>query len=489
VGDFIAALDKARPTVVTSFGNPYLLEQFPGIGTYMIAWGAQDIAQQAAVRALMGESAITGKLPIMLPPNVPIGTGIVREQVAAKAVSAGSDALPLARPEEAGFDPARLARVDQLLQEAVSSGAVPGAVIAVGRKGKLVRLAGYGRLDTRPGFGSATDSSVYDLASLTKVVGTTTAAMLLVEEGKLALDAPLSRYLPEFTGEGREKVTIHQLLTHTAGLPAFGPLWQENKGRGAYLEALSQVKLERAPGTREVYSDYGIILLGLAIERITQTSLDRFLETRVFAPLGMRETGFNPRAWKGAAGAITSRVAGTDPALPGEAAILARIAPTEIDTIFRKTHLHGAVHDENAYAIGGVSGHAGLFSSARDLARFAQMLLGQGALGSTRILRPETVRTFTARQSEGSSRALGWDTPSKGSSAGDYFSARSFGHTGFTGTSIWIDPEQDLFVVLLTNRVNPTRANQKHVPLRRAVHDAVAQAIADATIMERQVGP
>jgi CubicO group peptidase (beta-lactamase class C family) len=182
---------------------------------------------------------------------------------------------------------------------------------------------------------------------------------------------------------------------------------------------------------------------------------------------------------------LAGKAAPIDPDLLGSPTTLARIAPTEIDSIFRNTHIHGEVHDENAYAIGGVAGHAGLFGSARDIASFAQLLLNGGTLGGTRLLRPETVEYFTTRQPGRTSRAIGWDTPSGRSSAGDYFSARSFGHTGFTGTSIWIDPERDLFVVLLTNRVNPTRANQRHIALRRAVHDAAQQAIIDTPITAR----
>jgi CubicO group peptidase (beta-lactamase class C family) len=441
------------------------------------------VAQVAAARALLGESPISGTLPIAIPPDHPVGSGISRggettvssnkSAAPAGAAVARPDpapaGLPLASPREVGMDPIGLARLDGILEDAVRTRAIPGAALAVGRHGKLVRLQGYGRLDPRPGFGMVTDSSIYDLASLTKVIGTTTAVMLLVEAGQLDLDAPLARYLPEWRGSAvKEEVTVHQLLTHSAGLPAFGPLWKEHRGREAYLQQIAGLDLEYQPGTKEVYSDYGMILLGLMIERIAGRPLDLFLAERVFEPLGMRETGFNPTA-------------------------LARIAPTEIDTLFRKTHIHGEVHDENAYAIGGVAGHAGLFSSARDLARFAQLLLDGGAYGTTpdgapggsRLLRAETIRDFATRQPGRTSRAIGWDTPSGNSSAGEYFSAGSFGHTGFTGTSIWIDPERDVFVVLLTNRVNPSRANQRHIALRRAVHDAVQQAITDVPVSRR----
>jgi beta-glucosidase-like glycosyl hydrolase/CubicO group peptidase (beta-lactamase class C family) len=497
VAKFVSAVAAKRPTVVTSFGNPYILSQFPGVGTYAVAWGPAAVAQTAAARAIAGEIPFAGKLPISLPPDHPLGSGIPMENT-----------LRFARPEEVGMDSEALAKVDRLLTDAVTGGAIPGAALAVGRHGRLVRLQGYGRLDPRPGFGPVTDSTLYDLASLTKVIGTTSAAILLVDEGKLDLDAPVSRYLPEWTGGGgKERVTIRHLLTHTSGLPAYGPLWQELRGREAYLRRIAAMGLEAPPGQRMVYSDYGLILLGLIIERLADRPLDEFLEARVFGPLGMRDTRYDPlgeAAAEAARGIVAKGAGGPGAANAGDrggdalasvsarpaekaasAELLARIAPTEIDSVFRMKHIHGAVHDENAYAIGGVSGHAGLFSSARDLAVFAQMVLNGGSYGGVRIFNANTLRRFTARQDSRSSRALGWDTPSKGSSAGDYFSARSFGHTGFTGTSIWIDPERDVFVVLLTNRVNPTRANQAHVALRRAVHDAVQQAIVDQPVVKR----
>lgn len=407
--------------------------------------------------------------------------------------------LPLADPGDVGLDAAALARVDQLIEGAIESGITPGASLAIGRRGRLVRLRGYGRLDTRPGYAAVSDSSIYDVASLTKVVGTTTAAMILFEEGRFDLDATVAEYLPElnagYLGAG---VTVRQLLLHTAGLPPFIPLWREYAGRDAYLHQIAQVEPTYEPGSKMVYSDLGMILVGLMIERISGQTLDAFLQERLFGPLGMTETGFNPRAWKIDPGTDrfpikalppTDPGDGIEPPLParadttGDPAILARIAPTEVDTVFRMTHLHAVVHDENAYAIGGVAGHAGLFSSARDLALFAQLLLDGGTWrdvgGEVRqVISPETIRTFTTPV-EPYGRTLGWDTPANNSSIGSYFSPASFGHTGFTGTSIWIDPEREIFVVLLTNRVNPTRANSRHVALRREVHDAIRGSIVD----------
>jgi CubicO group peptidase (beta-lactamase class C family) len=371
---------------------------------------------------------------------------------------------------------AGLARVDSVIEAAIADSAAPGAALAVGRHGRLVRLRGYGRLDWDPDAPAVNDSSIYDMASVSKVVGLTTALMIVTQEGEVDLDAPVVTYLPWFDGGGKGSVTVRQLLLHRGGLPAWLPFWQEARGREGYERLIARIELVYPPGDSTVYSDIGFITMGFLVEEVTGESLDTFLQQRVFGPLGMGDTGYNP-----------------DPRLKP------RIALTEIDTVFRHEHIHGVVHDENAYALGGVSGHAGLFSSARDLAIYAQMMLNGGVMdwcpeGKTecsaaddpvRVLEASTVARFTARQDSLSRRGLGWDKPNGNASSGDYLTYEAFGHTGFTGTSIWMDPGLDLFVVLLTNRVNPTRANQQHIPLRRAVHDAVAQAITDVSVRKR----
>jgi CubicO group peptidase (beta-lactamase class C family) len=371
-------------------------------------------------------------------------------------------ATPLVSPATAGMNENLTRYLDLLLDSAVSAGVAPGAVLAVGRHGNLVHLQGYGRLDTDPSSPAASPRTVYDLASLTKVVGTTTAAMILEEEGRLDLDRPIREYLPELDSPEKAAITSRMLLTHEAGFEAFAALYQDFRGRDQYLEQINLRPLRRPPGTQTEYSDWDLILLQMIIERISGTTLDHFLQQRVFGPLDMVDTGFNPSA--------TSR---------------GRIAPTEIQE-FRGGKVHGEVHDENAWALGGVAGHAGLFSTAPDLAIFAQMMLNGGEIGGQRILRPETVARWTSRQARGSTRALGWDTPSSRGSAGRYFSARSFGHTGFTGTSMWMDPEKGLYVVLLTNRVNPTRENTGVGTLRSAVADVVQEAVADAPVRQRE---
>ncbi|WP_420633740.1 glycoside hydrolase family 3 N-terminal domain-containing protein [Candidatus Palauibacter sp.] len=466
---------SGRTAVLLSFGSPYLLTSIPHAKAYLLAWGGGEASQQAAARALLG-APISGRLPISLPPLHALGDGLNRglESVHASSFQPGE-----VLPEEVGMDGDSLSRVDRLIEAAIRDGATPGAALVVGRGNRLVRLRGYGRLDwaaTAPPVG---DSSLYDLASLTKVIATTTAAMQLVDQGDLSLDTRIGEHLPEWSEGWKSEVTVRHLLTHQGGLPPFRPFWRTLEGEDEYREAIAALEPVHEPGEETVYSDIGFMTLGFFIEEITGQSFDYYLYESLFRPLGMRDTWFNP---------------------PNS--LHGRVAPTEMDTVYRDRHVVGEVHDENAHALGGVAGHAGLFSDARDLARFAAWILGAaregrglpsiarptrttGALRLTASLdspSPDIVAQFTARADAsegGSSRALGWDTPSGRSSAGRYFGDGAFGHTGFTGTSIWVEPELDLFVVLLTNRVNPTRANQKHIELRRAVQDAVATSIRD----------
>jgi len=365
-----------------------------------------------------------------------------------------------AAPDAVGMNPALRPRLDSIVEQALLEGAGSGAAVAVARYGRLVHQKGYGRTQTGPAGAPVTDSTLFDLASLTKVVATTTAAMILEEEGRLQLDRPVAFYLPELSDSAKTGITVRMLFTHRGGMEAGAPLYTTLRGREQYLDAINRRPLRYLPGTQSIYSDWDLVLAQLVIERITGATLDRFVTERVFQPLGMRDTGFAPLH------------------VP-----LTRVAATSTDRT-RGGLIHGEVHDPNAWALGGVAGHAGLFSSARDLAVFAQMLLNGGEYGGARILRPETLARWTAPQDPGSSRALGWDTPSGESSAGRYFGARSFGHTGFTGTSLWVDPERGLFVILLTNRVHPSGESQRHVSLRRAVADAVQNAVLDAPLTD-----
>ena len=369
--------------------------------------------------------------------------------------------LTTASPAALGFDTVRLAATVTYLRAAAESGAFPGAVLAVGRHGRLALVAAvghYGVGDRRP----VEPTTLYDLASLTKVVGLTTACMLLVDQGKLALDAPVQRYVPAFRGLDKERVTVRQLLTHSSGLPAWRPLYREAPNRAAAIALVDTTPLISPPGERFTYSDLGAIVLMQVVEAVTGQPFDQFLEAAVFGPMGMTATRFLPPPdWR------------------------RNIAPTEHDTTFRFRLLQGEVHDANAARLDGVSGHAGLFSNALDLARFAAMLLNGGAWDELQLVRSETVAQFVERQNlpPGSSRALGWDTPSEprdsGSSAGMRLSPRSFGHTGFTGTSMWMDPDHDLFIILLTNRVNMPHSPTAIRHVRPRVADLVMEALTD----------
>jgi CubicO group peptidase (beta-lactamase class C family) len=377
--------------------------------------------------------------------------------------------LRTARPQDVGFRADAMDEVDRVVEGAIAERAFPGAVLAVGRDGALVHLRSFGRLVFDEDAPPVSADTVYDLASLTKVLATTTTAMILVDEGRLDPTKRVSDFVPSVRGGARDAVTVERLLTHSSGLPAHLPLYQEIQGKEAYLERICATELAYVPGSRSVYSDLGVILLGEILERVAGEPLDAFSRRRIFEPLGMRDTRFTP---------------GPD--------LVARIAPTEVDP-WRGRLLRGEVHDENAQALGGIAPHAGLFGTAPDLARFAQMLLNGGVFEQNRIVSRAVVDRFTRRSGTvpGSTRALGFDTPvpsdkaprssipgtSAYSSAGSLWSARSFGHTGFTGTSLWIDPERHLFVVLLTNRVHPTRANDAIRAVRAQVADAIAHGL------------
>ena len=405
-----------------------------------------------------------GSAPVAIAPApAPVPAPAPAPAIVARVHLAPVEALLDASPESVGMDSLLPARLDSIVRTGIAEGAAPGAVVAVGRYGRIVHMRGYGTLDYAPAAPPADASSLYDLASLTKVVATTTLAMILEEEGRLDLSRTARSYLPEFDAPDKAAITIRMLLTHSGGLEAGAPLYTQHRGRAAYLAQINARPLKSVPGTATVYSDWDMVVLQAVIERITGAPLDQLAADRIFRPLGMRDTRFTPNV--------------------ADTALLRRIAPTAIDST-RGGLLHGVVHDGNAWAIGGVSGHAGLFSSARELSIFSQMLLNGGTYDGARILSPTTVARWTTRQDHASSRALGWDTPAPAASAGRYFSPRSFGHTGFTGTSIWIDPERGVFAVLLMNRVNSHGASTRHVQMRRDLADAVQASIADAPLVD-----
>jgi CubicO group peptidase (beta-lactamase class C family) len=366
--------------------------------------------------------------------------------------------LPSKSPAAVGMSATRLSKIDQVIARAIRAGGFPGGVVVVGRRGASVWEKGFGNLAWSGKSPVVPASSIYDLASLTKVVATTTALMILYDEGKIALDAPASRYLPEFSGGLKDEITIKQLLEHRSGLPAGRELWRIARSPDEARQATIETALECEPGRCMIYSDVGADILGFIIEKVSGERLDVFVQKRVFDPLAMRETYFRPH-WT----------------------LRDRIAPTDL-TPPRGYPLRGEVHDENAFALGGVAGHAGLFSTASDLAVFAQMMLNGGELNGVRIVADSTVALFTARTNSPGTRALGWDTCGHDGSCGKYLSERSYGHTGYTGTSLWIDPDRELFVVLLTNRVHAARARRPSkviADVRADLADAAALAVRD----------
>jgi len=356
----------------------------------------------------------------------------------------------------------QLVPASRTVDSAIAAGAAPGAVLAVSVGGRHFEHA-MGQLavdDPRPPDGR----TIYDLASLTKVIALTTLAMMAVDEQRIALDSPVVYYLPEFArGRGeKSQVRLRDLLLHDSGLPPdpVPPLWKHpGSRRDGLVEALG-ANLDTVPGARMVYSDLGAITLATIIERQYGKRIDELFAERVAQPLGLTRMRFRPpREWR------------------------EEIASTEVEVVPGRptTALRGEVHDENAWRLDGVSGHAGLFGDADDLLRFGEWVLA-GSLGRSypgALQPPSDLSMWTVRQNqpEGSSRALGWDTPSENSSAGSYTSARSFGHTGYTGTSLWIDPTRDIVIVLLTNRVNPTRDTPKFGMMRAVVADAVIRSL------------
>jgi CubicO group peptidase (beta-lactamase class C family) len=358
-------------------------------------------------------------------------------------------------PELSGFRPDGLAAAAAVIDAAVRDRVFPGAVLAIGKDDALVQLRGFGALTYDQDASPVVEETIYDLASVTKVVATTTMAMLLVDEGRLDVAWPVSRLVPEWRGGAKDGVTIAQLLAHTSGLPGWRPLFNDTAGRAAYVQRINGLDLEYVPGTQSVYSDLGFIVLGAALEEAAGEPLDVFVTRRILEPLGMTATAYRPPAeWR------------------------TRIAPTEDDP-WRGRVVHGEVHDENACAMGGVAGHAGLFGTAGDLARFASMIAQGGTWNGRVFVGAETLERFaTPCGVPGSSYALGWDMPSReGSSAGRLFSRRSIGHLGYAGTSLWIDRERRLFLILLSNRVHPSRSNDAIRRVRPALADAVIEAL------------
>jgi CubicO group peptidase (beta-lactamase class C family) len=368
--------------------------------------------------------------------------------------------------------------VSDAMGEAVSKGLFPGAVLLVHHRKQVLQEA-YGYASLVPQQTQMTQDTLFDLASLTKAVATTTAIMCLVADRQISLNDPVSRFIPDFLSQDRQDITLFHLLTHSSGLPEWRPFYrevsrltQEQSGvrnivgsKSLLYELIHQEPLVYPTGSKSLYSDLGFILLGEIIEKVTQKSLDEFCEEKIFVPLKMRDTFFLPLYTERQIQITKTR----------------RIASTE-NCPWRGRVLRGEVQDENAHVMGGVAGHAGLFGTAEDLCTFLKAMLK--SLQSQNGFLPQSMaKVFVTRQSRipDTCWALGWTTPSEPSTSGQFFSARSFGHLGFTGTSVWVDPDADLIVILLTNRVHPSRENDQIRLFRPFIHDLIYQATVEKT--------
>lgn len=341
--------------------------------------------------------------------------------------------------------PQSFAEVDGLVAQGIDRGLYPGAVVVIGRRDSLLYARGYGHYTWQPGSSVPNpDSTFWDIASITKVVGTASAVMRLVDAGRLDLDAPVRRYLPRFSGGLKDQVTVRMLLDHTSGLRSYAPLFKHARSRERAVELLYTERPNRRPGDLAVYSDLNAIFLGLVVESVSQLPLDRFVTREVFEPLGLDHTTYRPGP-----------------------AIRRRSMPT---ALWRGHPIQGQVNDPNAAILGGAAGHAGIFTTGVDLARYAQVWLRGGAGPTGQWVSPSTIKRFLTRGTNSGPRLLGWDTPElnndEPSLYGTLISDAAYGHTGFTGTEIWIDPTRDLFLVFLTNRTFDPRARNAHHGLR-----------------------
>ncbi len=443
--DFIKEVLKFKKRVVLmSLGNPYILKDFSKSRTYICSYGSPAVSQKAMMDAVLGRNKIEGKLPVSIPDTkYKIGWGVEKHSNGLYFQNGETDTNYV------------FTKVDSLMNNAVANSVFPGAVLLIGQRGKVIYEKSFGHFTYSQKSKKMTTSAIFDLASISKVVGTTTAAMMLVDAGKLDLDDKVIKYLPKFNNHRKGVITIRNLLMHNAGFVPWKPFYKKYKTAAQVINDIMNTDLEYKPGTETKYSDLSMITLQQVIQKISGKSLDKFLNQKLFKRLGMKRTMYNPPA-----------------------KYRRDCVPTEKDNYWRMMTMKGKVHDETAYLLNGVAGHAGLFSTAEDLAKFMYMMLNGGKYGNKKFLESTTIAEWTKRQAEESSRGLGWDTKSEDyASCGNLFSKNSFGHTGFTGTSVWADKNRELFVILLTNRVYPTRENRKIIKFRPDLHNAVVKAV------------
>ena len=454
-------IKKSDRIILASLGTPYLLQDFPKVSTYLCAYNGSYLMQNALANALLGSKDISGRLPISIPGLYEIGSGMFKEmKVKVEKISEYKPGIEVKRvlPEAVG---ANNNYIERFMESAIKDSAWPGGVLLAAKSGNIFYHKGHG-FHTYESKKPVRSSDIFDLASITKVISTTSGIMKLVDKNKIDLDKPVVSYLPNFKGKKKKykkqksEITVRDLLSHSSGLPAFKQYFKMEKTREVILENIYDTEPVREKGDTTIYSDVGAIMLGELIEKASGFPLDIFVDSLIFKPLGMGTTFYNPPEEK-----------------------IKRVIPTEIDP--KGNLIHGYVHDENAHSLGGVAGHAGLFSTAKDLAIFSQMMLNKGLYGWKRIFKQETVDLFTTRANlvSQSSRCLGWDSPSGASSGGVYLSDASYGHGGYTGTTLWIDPDNEIIVILLTNAVHPNRKNKdpKYFDWRHRIHSAVYESL------------
>lgn len=484
----IQQLQQEMPSATVVFGNPYALQYFCDGPTIIAAYEDDEATQRTAAKILFGELTAKGRLPVTVCPNFPYGTGIIET----KAVPVEKAELEQVKPETVGMSSQLLQKIDVLANNMIARGAAPGCEILAVKNGKIVYDKTFGYFDysrKEP----VTSSAVYDLASVTKICATTISVMRLYDEGKLSLDATLGNYLPWVKGTNKGGLRIRDVLLHQAGLVSFIPFYKEvidAKGvpdtalfhtygdstysvrvaehlymRCDYVDTMFQRILQSPlkPQQGYVYSDNDFLLLGEVVEQITGKKLNRYVRETFYEPLGMSNTGFRPR----------------------ERFQLSQLAPTESEPIFRRQWIRGDVHDPGAAMFGGVAGHAGLFSNAGDLAILMQMLLNGGKYDGREYIKASTIELFTAYNSNISRRGLGFDKPEKDNGRrGDAYPAKSaspltYGHTGFTGTCVWVDPEVQLVYIFLSNRVCPAGGDNKKLITQR-VRENIMEVLYEA---------
>lgn len=473
---------QGNNTITFAFGNPYAVQYICNSNNLVVCYEDDEITQQAAADLLMGKINAKGKLPVTVCEGFRFGDGIVYDNM-----------LPLAKPETVGMQGETLQQIEAIAKAAIDSGAAPGMVVLAAKNGKVVYHQAFGYTNTDRTIPMNNDM-VFDLASVTKISSTTMGIMKLYEEGKIDLNKTLGDYLSWTKGTDKAPLKLVDILLHQAGLNPFIPFYREvidtatgipfpqyftqtptaqysyrvaenvylrNDWRDTMFSRILSSKLTEQG--KYVYSDNDFIFLGQIIEAVSGMSLDNYVRKTFYEPLGMTSTMYKPR----------------------ESMPLSVLVPTEVETHFRKQQMHGDVHDEGAAMFGGVAGHAGLFSNAYDLAKLYQLLLNGGELNGIRLLNKATIDKFTAYQSEISRRGLGFDKPEKDNATRKEpypslsVSPATFGHTGFTGTCVWVDPSQQLIYIFLSNRVNPSRNGNKlgRLNVRPNIQEAIYGAI------------